>query len=316
MSVQDLKRVKNSVIRNPVVKTALSRDAALVECVDLASVAGTVGNEIRVEAAHIIASLSYGSESALEMLLRLQTPRILIFALSQFTPTDPLPLRTALARVLRDIVASVAEIVGPREYGLRPETTGPMQMETKEALGLIFAIETLDIVLPLLLSPSPQLATPIVQLLASPTRSAHHRATLSSYLRPIERIATHPAKSMKRGWEKIASPTLPCASLPGAIATSPIAGAGGGGEGGGGAGSTALQEATMLGLVALAKENAGVAVPLARGTVYQPDLFGPPLALIHTRIKALIDESNLPHDHGMSSPPLLPVHPPPRILPF
>ncbi|KAF6750284.1 hypothetical protein DFP72DRAFT_748133, partial [Ephemerocybe angulata] len=114
MSVQDLKRVKNSVIRNPVAKTALSRDAAfmrsLVECVDVASVGGTVGNEIRVEAAHIVTSLSFGSESTLETLLRLQTPRILVFALSQFTLTDPLPLRSAYARSLRAIVASVAEI--------------------------------------------------------------------------------------------------------------------------------------------------------------------------------------------------------------
>ncbi|KAF6748764.1 hypothetical protein DFP72DRAFT_915421 [Ephemerocybe angulata] len=208
MSVQDLKRVKNSVIGNPVAKTALSRDVAfvrsLVECVDVASVVGTVGNELGAEAAHIIASLSYGSESALDTLLRLQTPRILIFALSQFTPTDPLPLRSAYARALRAVVASVAEIVGPSEYGLRPEPTGPMQIETKAALELIFAIETLDSLLPLLLSPSPQLATPIVHLLSSATRSLHHRTTLSSYLPPSERIAA-------------TSPS-------GANATSPIAG--------------------------------------------------------------------------------------------
>ncbi|KAF6760995.1 hypothetical protein DFP72DRAFT_1042425 [Ephemerocybe angulata] len=337
MSVEDLKRVKNSVIGNPVAKTTLSRDPlfmrSLVECIDVASVGGTVGNEIKVEAVHIVASLSYGSESALETLLRLQTPRILIFALSQFTPTDPLPLRSAYARALRAIVASVAEIVGPSEYGLRPETTGPMQIETKEALGLIFArlarsvitnhtttnhtnnltnhtpdnqIETLDILLPLLLSPSPQLATPIVQLLASATRSLHHRTTLASYLPPSERLAANAAKSKKRGWEKIASPTSPSAALP---ATSPIIGrstSGGGGGGAGGAGGgngggwvvrvlvgllarskdVKLQEAALLALVALAKENAGVAVPLARGMVYQPDLFGPPLALIHTLMRS------------------------------
>ncbi|KAF6750708.1 ARM repeat-containing protein [Ephemerocybe angulata] len=285
LSVQDLKRVKNSVIGNPIAKSALSRDAAfmrsLVECVDVASVAGSVGNEIRVEAAHIVASLSYGSESALETLLRLQTPRILIFALSQFTPTDPLPLRSAYARALRAIVASVAEILGPSEYGLRPETTGPMQIETKEALSLIFAIETLDILLPLLLSPSPQLATPIVQLLASATRSLHHRTTLSSYLPPSERLAANAAKSKKRGWEKIASPTSPSASLPGArwvvrVLVGLLARTK----------DVKLQEAALLGLVALAKENAGVAVPLARGMVYQPDLFGPPLALIHTLMRS------------------------------
>ncbi|KAF6750709.1 hypothetical protein DFP72DRAFT_1172789 [Ephemerocybe angulata] len=60
MSVQGLKRVKNSVIGNPVAKNTLARDAALcAEFVDVASVAGAIGNEIRVEAAHIIASLSY-----------------------------------------------------------------------------------------------------------------------------------------------------------------------------------------------------------------------------------------------------------------
>ncbi|KAF6755581.1 hypothetical protein DFP72DRAFT_1067387 [Ephemerocybe angulata] len=141
-------------------------------------------------------------------------------------------------------------------------------------------------------SPSPQLATPIVQLLASATRSAHHRPTLFSYFPPAERIAARAAKPKNRGWEKMASPTSPTASPPGASVTSPIAGGNGGwgkGGGGGGVGSTAGwggcrlgREASLLALVALAKKTASVAVLLARGMVYQPDLFGLPLALIHT----------------------------------
>ncbi|KAF5337952.1 hypothetical protein D9611_015025 [Ephemerocybe angulata] len=132
---------------------ALSRDAVFI--MDVASVAGRVGNKIRVEAAHIVASLSYSSESALETLLRLQTPASPYSPYPTFRPPIPSHYDPRTFEL-----CELSEIVDPSKYDLRPETTGLMRMEMKEPLGLIFAIETLDILLPPLLSPSPATPTP------------------------------------------------------------------------------------------------------------------------------------------------------------
>ena len=116
--------------------------------------------EIKVEAAQIIASLSYGapsfllpqiglvitpshypgSEVALTTLLRLHAHRALILAIANAASTSSLGLRSANVRALRALVSSIAEIVGPSEYGLRPETNALLRGETKEALNLIFTV--------------------------------------------------------------------------------------------------------------------------------------------------------------------------------
>ncbi|KAF9001010.1 hypothetical protein BDQ17DRAFT_1327465 [Cyathus striatus] len=54
--------------------------------------------EIRIEAAHVLASLVYGTDDSLISLLRARTHQALIYALAHIQPTDPPALAVALAR--------------------------------------------------------------------------------------------------------------------------------------------------------------------------------------------------------------------------
>lgn len=147
------------------------------------------------------------------------------------------------------------------------------------------------------------LTTPLVHLLASATRSPAHRAALTAWLPPTERAALEAerARSRKRGWEKVSvspiattgsgfgslsSPVSPGGSgglsgFGGTSSTPDVGGAAGGaipGVGGGGpwvvrvvvgilagAKDVKLQEACLLCIAALVKENASVAGWLGRG---------------------------------------------------
>ncbi|KAJ2913122.1 hypothetical protein MD484_g7287, partial [Candolleomyces efflorescens] len=205
-TVSDLKKVKNSVIGNPLAKDGIVRNEELMRRLiqSIADSENETPEEVKIEAAHIVASLSYGSEIALSALLKLNTPYVFVFALSKLFPEGSTTLRAAYARALRALVSSIADVVGPSEYGLRPETPPSLRLDAKEALDGMFSLDTLDVILPLLLSPSPQIQTPIVQLIASATRSSVHRAILVSWLPPDERRKEQ-GKAKKRGWEKLSA---------------------------------------------------------------------------------------------------------------
>ncbi|KAF5329100.1 hypothetical protein D9611_014299 [Ephemerocybe angulata] len=183
MSVPDLKRVINSVW-DLVVKTALSRGTvfmrSLAESVDVASFSGTVGIEIRVEAAHIVASLSYGSEHVLETLLRLQ----------QMPSSPPIPTRYTYARALRAMLASVTRSSGVHICTRSKPSTSSSPASLPPPPTSQPASSTS--------SPPPHVPPTTVQ--RTPPTFLH------------ECIAAYAAK---RGWEKIAFPTSPSASLPG-----------------------------------------------------------------------------------------------------
>ncbi|TEB27615.1 hypothetical protein FA13DRAFT_1776418 [Coprinellus micaceus] len=201
--------------------------------------------EARTEAAHIIGSLCHGSESALLILLRLNTLPILVRSLASFTSSSsfpslstsfpspltsatsssttspsttipgsaPITLKSAYARALRSLVSSVADVVGPSEWGLRPEPGSEVREAARVGLEYVFSLESLDTLFPLLLPPPPPsspsthltlLTTPLVSLLASATRSPAHRAALVRWLPPADRAVLERAgRSRKRGWEKV-----------------------------------------------------------------------------------------------------------------
>ncbi|RXW17757.1 hypothetical protein EST38_g8091 [Candolleomyces aberdarensis] len=277
VSISDLKKVKNSVIGNPLAKDGIAGDEGLMRTLidSIGDSANDVPEDIKTEAAHIVASLSYGSELALSTLLKLNTPYVFVFALSKVSADGSAALRAAYARALRALVSSIADVVGPSEYGLRPETPSSLRLETKEALDGMFTVrlppsgthschlyidrqlDTLDTILPLLLSPSQQIVTPIVQLIGSATRSSVHRSILVSWLPPDERRKEQ-GKAKKRGWEKLSASS----------SASPNT-------------DVKLQEAVLLAMAALAKENGPVAVGLGRGLGLGPDVHGiTPLALV------------------------------------
>lgn len=201
-----LKALKNSVIGNPAAKLALAQDTALihllVNCLNPppTSYADTQGShdDIRIESAHVIASISYGSEVALISLIRANVLHAFLLALSNIKPHDPVQLKSALARGLRVLSTAIAEVVGPSQLGLR--TWSPdLRSEANVALSYLFEIDCLNIFLPLLADSSSQTSIAIAQLIGATVRSEAHRNAITDWLPPAER-----SKEIKgrRGWEK------------------------------------------------------------------------------------------------------------------
>ncbi|GLB39316.1 putative ARM repeat-containing protein [Lyophyllum shimeji] len=283
ITLANLRKVKNTVIGNPSAKLQLARDvffiSNLVDCLNYPKapsphdpIASPV--DIRIEAAHVIASLSYGSDEALLSLLHANAPQAFLYAIAHFQPDDPPSLRAAFARALRALTVSIADVVGPSQWGLGPESS-IAQNDAKDALEHLFQLEALDTLLPLLADPgsSPHTATSIAQLLASAIRARHHRTTVSEWLPPPDR-----AKEVKtrRGWEKTSAVTVGPARQGGWVArqlTALLKSR-----------DVKLQEAALNALAALAKENPDVANALAKPSLdrEQPS----PLAAVLTLAKS------------------------------
>ncbi|KAH7889193.1 ARM repeat-containing protein [Phlebopus sp. FC_14] len=217
-----LKQLKNSVIGNPSAKLALARDTAfihsLVSCLNHPPNTGEPQgshDDIRIEAAHVIASLSYGkyryislfflgsqrfpgSETALGSLLRANALQEIVRALASPQTLASIPLKSALARGLRVLGSAVAEVVGPSQGVLR--TYSPdLRTEAKVALNYLLEFECLDVYLPLLADASAQTAMSIAQLIGGAVRTDSHRSAVVEWLPRLERQREVKGR---RGWER------------------------------------------------------------------------------------------------------------------
>ncbi|KAI0929233.1 hypothetical protein AcW1_006226 [Taiwanofungus camphoratus] len=278
LNLSTLKKVKNSVIGNPTAKAALAKDdvfiGLLVDCINnvAPSVDGSQAfpDDIRIEAAHVIASLSYGSLDALRTLLQFNAPQAFLFAISLFQPSDSPKLKSAFARALRALAVAIAEVVGPPQWGLH-DNSPDIRTEAKAALDYLFQLEVLDIYLPLLVDPSPQTGSSIAQLLASTVRTQAHRTAVSEWLPPTERIKEVKGK---RGWEKPDAANSP-SRQGGWVARS----------------LTALlqrrdskfQEAALSAIACLAHDNPTVAAKLAKAPPDQEATLTPVLSFCKSR---------------------------------
>ncbi|KAI0284920.1 ARM repeat-containing protein [Russula brevipes] len=260
VNVSTLKRVKNNVIGNPSAKLLLSQDelfvATLVKCLNapeqFEEAAGSQ-DDIRVEAAHVITSLSYGSPEALRSLLHANAHQAFLFAISRFEPSESVATKAAFARALRAIAVACAELVGPSQWGLRDDSSS-VREDAKITLDYFFQLEVLDVYLPLLTDSSTQASTSIAQLLGAALRAPTHRTAVAEWVPPAER--GREASRGRRRWER-----------PEAIAPAQ--------SGGGGwvarhlttllrSRDIKVQEAALNALAALAKDNHDVAVHLAK----------------------------------------------------
>ncbi|KAH0826946.1 armadillo-type protein [Lanmaoa asiatica] len=181
-----LKQLKNTVIGNPSAKLALARDTAfihsLVDCLNHPLTSGEPHgsqDDIRVEAAHVISSISYGSEAALASLLRANALQAIVRALSSPQALAIISLKSALARALRVVASAI--------------------IEAKIALHYLFEFDCLDIFLPLLADFSTQTSVAIAQLIGAAVRTELHRNAVIEWLPRVER--QREVKS-KRGWER------------------------------------------------------------------------------------------------------------------
>ncbi|KAM5532328.1 hypothetical protein V8D89_014007 [Ganoderma adspersum] len=275
MNVASLKVVKNSVIGNRTAKGAYGRDEAFVsKLVDALNdppvPVGDSATAIRVEASHIIASLSYGSPDALQTLLRLNTPQALLYAISTFPTSESAALKAALARALRAVAAAIADVVGPSQWGLATSVSD-LRAEAKAALDYLFQPEALDVYIPLLMDQSTQVSAAVAQLLTSAVRDASHRNRVSEWSPIVERTVETKGK---RGWEK-RDPTKSPSRLGGWIARTL---------------STLLhrkdvklQEAALSALASLAKDNETLAIRLAKGPPGQEPVLSAVLSLCKSR---------------------------------
>ncbi|KAJ7774691.1 ARM repeat-containing protein [Mycena olivaceomarginata] len=189
ITLSSLKTMKNTVIGNPdevFVQT-------LVQCLN----DDPREEDLRIEAAHVIASISYGSEAVLGTLLRCDAPRAFLYAISMLGTDDTAALRAAFARGLRALAIAIADTVGPSQWGLREERAS-IKKEAEAALDYLFQAESLDLYLPPLVDPSLQTRTSIAQLRGFAARNAEHRTAVSTWLPPEDRLKE---VKTKRGWE-------------------------------------------------------------------------------------------------------------------
>ncbi|KDQ61261.1 hypothetical protein JAAARDRAFT_125390 [Jaapia argillacea MUCL 33604] len=284
LDVATLKRTKNSVIGNPTAKLALSQNDAflstLIDCLNPTS--GVYGvepeaeegfEELRIEAAHVVSSLAHGPGPALNSLLSYHPHRAFIYALSTLPPSSSTALRCALVRGLKTVGCAVADVVGPAVWGLNVLDEG--RAEAEGVLDWFFELDVLDIILPFLTSPSSQISTSILLLVASITRTAAHRSTITSWLPLSERQSQI---LRRRGWEK-----------PGVHSRSPMRMGGWvvrecvgllkGRE-------VKVQEAALYALASLAKDNHDVAVMLSNPPLDREGPSQSPLAQVMSLCKS------------------------------
>ncbi|PPQ80190.1 hypothetical protein CVT24_006586, partial [Panaeolus cyanescens] len=221
LTLSNLKVLKNTVIGNPQAKKQVAADIVLVqrliECLnpsrdepyDKAQYDTT-----RTEAAHVLASIGYNSSPSLSTLLRASALRAILYAISGFTSSDSMTLRAAFSRALRVLAGSIANIVGPSQWGLLPEELdGSLRAQAKDALDGLLQPEAMDIYLPLIVigSTSSAIITSTASMIASIIRSPLHRRLMTEWVPPTER--QREIKS-RRGWEKAAAVGGPGATIP------------------------------------------------------------------------------------------------------
>ncbi|KAI0807797.1 ARM repeat-containing protein [Fomes fomentarius] len=278
LNVPTLKAVKNTVIGNRTAKGSYGRDevfvSRLVECINepptLVGDPQSSKTNIRIEAAHILASLSYGSPDALRTLLRLNACQALLYAVSTFQPSDSAPLKAAITRGLRTLASAIADCVGPSQWGISPDVSD-LRSEATVALEYLFQPEVLDVYIPLLTDPLPQVSTTVAQLLAATIRDPVHRSKVSDWCPLSERTTETKGK---RGWEKgdlTKSPSRQAGWMTRTLSTllnhKDIK----------------LQEAALLALASLAKGNEELATRLNKGSLGQASVITTILSLCKSR---------------------------------
>lgn len=143
LSLPTLKEIKNSVIGNPSAKLSVASDlpllAKLLQCLS-----SHVDAEA-IEAAHIIASISYGSSLAIRNLARQQAIPAVLHALAGHT----IAVNAALARALKALASALAECVGPGLWGIGYAQVEPLGVEEdgEDSIGTVRreAAEALDV---------------------------------------------------------------------------------------------------------------------------------------------------------------------------
>ncbi len=139
-----------------------------MNCIHDPEASSEPSDDLRIEAAHILASLSYGmiqpsissylllsntnsfthsygsrlgSTDALRTLLRANALQSLLLAISHTTPSTSPSLRAALARALKTLGSAIADVIGPAQWGLQEDHPDIVE-EARGALEALFQVRS------------------------------------------------------------------------------------------------------------------------------------------------------------------------------
>ncbi|KAG8811443.1 hypothetical protein FRC18_003508, partial [Serendipita sp. 400] len=202
----ELRSIKNKIIGNPDAKVSLAIGGALARVLQCLN--ASHAPETRIEALHIVYSLSSGSQEALLQLLNHKAIPSLLDVFSSIDSTSPQRLRAALGRAFKAIVSNITDCCGFQSWGILPSVSRRLWREAQFALEELFQPTALDAWLPHLLDTS--LYASICGAISTGVRTPTHRTAICEW-RPASDRAK--ATTSKRGWEKsntlIISPTTP-----------------------------------------------------------------------------------------------------------
>ncbi|CAE6497009.1 unnamed protein product [Rhizoctonia solani] len=184
-TLETLRGIKNTIIGNPTQKKELATDGTLRRVLDWVNASEHTGDpifeQIRIEAAHIIAAQAYGPPEALVSVLEAQAPQALLTALKDERTESAPRLSLALTRALRAVLSAAAETIGPGRWHFLRDPAHPARMEARLVLEDMFSMEGLDVILPYLRHPEPDVRRNIAILLARGVFKEKHRNRIIDY---------------------------------------------------------------------------------------------------------------------------------------
>ncbi|CAE6436793.1 unnamed protein product [Rhizoctonia solani] len=184
-TLETLRGIKNTIIGNPTQKKELATDGTLRRVLDWVNASEHTGDpifeQIRIEAAHIIAAQAYGPPEALVSVLEAQAPQALLTALKDERVQSAPRLALALTRALRAVLSAAAETIGPGRWHFLRDPAHPARMEARLVLEDMFSIEGLDVILPYLRHPEPDVRRNIAILIARGICADAHRTRISDH---------------------------------------------------------------------------------------------------------------------------------------
>ncbi|KAF8751661.1 ARM repeat-containing protein [Rhizoctonia solani] len=184
-TLETLRGIKNTIIGNPTQKKELAVDGTLRRVLDWVNASEQTGDpifeSIRAEAAHIIASQAYGPPEALVSVLEAQAPQALLTALKDERTQAASRLTLALTRALRAVITAAAETIGPGRWHFLRDPAHPARMEARLVIEDMFSNEGLEVILPYLWHPEPDVRRNVAILLARGICSDTHRTRIIDY---------------------------------------------------------------------------------------------------------------------------------------
>ncbi|KAF8327914.1 armadillo-type protein [Cantharellus anzutake] len=197
-TLEGLRALKNSLIGNPVNKVNLIAQDPNIDtpCIRSPSGDSSMREKTRIEAAHLLSSLSYGPEPVIRKMLDDSAPGFILDALLDLGPST---WGAVNARDSNEIFSMGPSTDTLLSLPLRSALVRAFNRGKANAGADIQKTETLDVILPFLVDPSNQVRSFIAQLLGTSLRTSSQRRSVANWMPIAERLQETKGK---RGWER------------------------------------------------------------------------------------------------------------------